>query len=367
MGPFLRDAYQGLYGSLDDRVVERRISTGGYEAFDIAYRDGTIYLFGAIGTPMAEAFEGMLDAHDGRVETVQIDSGGGIVGPAFRIGHLIADHGLDTRVETLCASACILAFGHGKERQMGPNATLACHFEQGIGLERSETLENTEEILDRPPVKAARDRISRAAAALHASISPDRSPEEEAEEDRDALLEICSVPSAGMALPGRRTVAAAGLVTHWQHGPGEAYRPVLSPEGFLDVPSRPDQISDWTGLDLHRRLYDAQLRRTHATIPGSPAWRLGQDDWAYANREGLNAFFQIPAPEPLCLQADEVREAYERSREYRMREAELYPEKAIDDAAERPSFAELMRDADQAEGCPTSGFTTPVLLVRMKL
>ena len=61
------------------------------------------------------------------IREVVLRSSGGIVSDAIDIAVIVADYGLDTRVESYCLSACTLIFIAGEQRTLGPGGRLGFH------------------------------------------------------------------------------------------------------------------------------------------------------------------------------------------------------------------------------------------------
>lgn len=71
-------------------------------------------------------FRRVLAANPG-VKTVRLASAGGLIQEGALIASTIRDARLDTRVETICASACTLALAAGVERSATPDAWIGFH------------------------------------------------------------------------------------------------------------------------------------------------------------------------------------------------------------------------------------------------
>lgn len=71
-------------------------------------------------------FRRVLAANPG-IRTVRLASAGGLIQEGALIASTIRDAGLDTQVETLCASACTLALAAGIERGASPEAWIGFH------------------------------------------------------------------------------------------------------------------------------------------------------------------------------------------------------------------------------------------------
>jgi hypothetical protein len=63
----------------------------------------------------------------GNVRLVRLNSEGGRLAEAYRLGDRIRDRGLSTYVSGECSSACVIAFASGAERLLGPKARVGLH------------------------------------------------------------------------------------------------------------------------------------------------------------------------------------------------------------------------------------------------
>ncbi len=78
------------------------------------------------------ALRALLDAQP-QLKMVRLQSRGGRVIEGLRIGEMLRDRGLDTRVAGECSSACVTAFAGGTRRLITPNARLGLHSAGGAG------------------------------------------------------------------------------------------------------------------------------------------------------------------------------------------------------------------------------------------
>ncbi len=81
---------------------------------------------GALSFAHNQALKRTLDSHSA-ARTVLLDSEGGRVYAARALALTVQQRGLDTRVDTLCLSACTLVFLAGELRSMAPGAKLGFH------------------------------------------------------------------------------------------------------------------------------------------------------------------------------------------------------------------------------------------------
>lgn len=90
---------------------------------------GALKLQGTIAPGNAEAFAEEIGRLAEYVETVSLDSPGGVVQEALAIGRLIRETGLNTNVGdgALCASSCPLIFAGGVDRVAGEKAVIGVH------------------------------------------------------------------------------------------------------------------------------------------------------------------------------------------------------------------------------------------------
>jgi hypothetical protein len=112
----------------------------GSHAFRVL-RDGRELEFsGGINFGTAKEFKSFLDAM-GAIQVVHLNSVGGRIEEARRIGTLIKDRGLITYVANQCDSACTLIFLNGRERWIAENARLGFHAPTFPGMNASELAE----------------------------------------------------------------------------------------------------------------------------------------------------------------------------------------------------------------------------------
>lgn len=90
---------------------------------------GILQLTGTIDPGAADRFAAEIAARGEYVRAVALDSPGGVVGDALRIGQLLRQHGYDTLVESgaICASSCPLVFAAGVGRTAVPGAAIGVH------------------------------------------------------------------------------------------------------------------------------------------------------------------------------------------------------------------------------------------------
>ena len=90
---------------------------------------GVLQLTGTIVPGSADRVAAEVAAHGEYVKTVALDSPGGAVGEALKIGQLIRDKGFATSVAAgaLCASSCPLVFAGGKERIATARSAIGVH------------------------------------------------------------------------------------------------------------------------------------------------------------------------------------------------------------------------------------------------
>lgn len=117
-------------------------------------------LSGPIDFVMFDALEAALGAHP-EIRRVVFDSDGGRVFAARSIARIIREHGVDTHVDGICASACTLAFIAGKSRSMAAAARIGFHryADDGYG-----GIINTQE-------EEAKDRATFLAAGVSAEFA----------------------------------------------------------------------------------------------------------------------------------------------------------------------------------------------------
>lgn len=90
---------------------------------------GVLALTGTIDPDAATRVEAQLEALGEYIKVVRLDSPGGSVDDAIKIGEMIRAHGFDTLVETgaLCASSCPLVFAGGVHRTAEAGAAVGIH------------------------------------------------------------------------------------------------------------------------------------------------------------------------------------------------------------------------------------------------
>lgn len=90
---------------------------------------GVLSLTGTIDPGAADRFATEIAARGEYVTTVLLDSPGGSVNDALKIGRLILEKGLSTEVPDgkLCASSCPIIFASGKTRIAGREAAIGVH------------------------------------------------------------------------------------------------------------------------------------------------------------------------------------------------------------------------------------------------
>lgn len=132
--PQIREAYTIYMG--DEEV--------GKYAFRIL-RDGAELEFsGGITFGAAKDFAKLVDTMGG-LKTIHLNSPGGRIREAQRMGNLIKTHHLDTYVVNSCLSACTILFLSGQNRFVGPNAKIGFHQPSFAGLTEEERTELAED------------------------------------------------------------------------------------------------------------------------------------------------------------------------------------------------------------------------------
>jgi hypothetical protein len=84
-----------------------------------------------------QALRTALERHP-ELRTVRLESRGGRAIEGLRIGQMLAERGLDTRVTGECSSACVTAFAGGTRRLIARNARLGLHSAGGINVTADE-------------------------------------------------------------------------------------------------------------------------------------------------------------------------------------------------------------------------------------
>ncbi|MFN4016041.1 MAG: hypothetical protein ACK4JB_11950 [Reyranella sp.] len=108
--------------------------------------DGTaLNVEGAYGAGSADAVRRALDKHPS-VRRVILAGPGGRIGTAFEINRMIRNRRLATRVDTICASACTIAFLGGNDRSISPNGRLGFHQGSFPGLGPNDLYESNRDM-----------------------------------------------------------------------------------------------------------------------------------------------------------------------------------------------------------------------------
>ena len=96
--------------------------------FELA-NDGRLIATGTIVPGAAETFAAEIDKRGSYVKTVVLNSPGGSVQDALKIGRMIRAKKFNTEIESsaYCASSCPLVFAGGVERAAGPKAAIGVH------------------------------------------------------------------------------------------------------------------------------------------------------------------------------------------------------------------------------------------------
>lgn len=108
--------------------IQIAMGNGPYTEYTVsAVEDGgVIEIEGFMGYGMDKALEEVLD-NTKNVQSVSLNSLGGLVDPARKVRALIKERGLDTYVANRCASACLIAFMGGHSRLLYADAKLGFH------------------------------------------------------------------------------------------------------------------------------------------------------------------------------------------------------------------------------------------------
>lgn len=96
--------------------------------YEVVVTDGgeEISIDGPIGFGLTARLDDALDSFD-NVRVIHLNSDGGRLAEAYRLGERIRDRGLKTYVAGECSSACVIAFASGTERLLGPKARVGLH------------------------------------------------------------------------------------------------------------------------------------------------------------------------------------------------------------------------------------------------
>ncbi|MGC5779311.1 hypothetical protein [Methylobacterium sp. NFXW15] len=108
----------------EDREVPARL--------DLAPGGRELHLSGDLTEGVAVRVAALLSSHP-EVQSLHLDSDGGLVEEAIDIGRLVRKRHLSTHVADACASACTLIFLQGRRRTLGPEGRLGFHAPYEIG------------------------------------------------------------------------------------------------------------------------------------------------------------------------------------------------------------------------------------------
>lgn len=99
-----------------------------FDSFKLTISDDkkVVHLMGSFRSGISAALKNMLNANP-QVEKIILSSGGGAVIDGLAVEKIIRQHGLNTHVELLCASACTEAFQGGKQRTIAATGRLGFH------------------------------------------------------------------------------------------------------------------------------------------------------------------------------------------------------------------------------------------------
>jgi len=106
--------------------VDQELIKEGGDPLTLEVDGQTVVVSGHIVWGADRQLAALLDSHPD-IEFVELSSKGGRLGPGFRLARLIADRGLSTHVNELCASSCTFAFVAGQERVLQHGAKLGFH------------------------------------------------------------------------------------------------------------------------------------------------------------------------------------------------------------------------------------------------
>ena len=89
--------------------------------------DGTrLLLAGEMGFGTTNLVRSLLKQHP-KIKEIELNSPGGSAAEGFALAELVRDRSFDTYVREDCASACVLVFAAGTERQLAPTARFGLH------------------------------------------------------------------------------------------------------------------------------------------------------------------------------------------------------------------------------------------------
>lgn len=153
--------------------------------------DGTATLSGTISFAQFEA----LETRRAEIETLRLDSPGGLIHAARGIARLAREGGWTTEVDHRCFSACPLIFVAGTRRIIGPDGQLGFH--QYAATAKTDSPGNGKIILGDVAAAIAQDRVFYRARGI----------------SDDFLDQMFSTRHRDMWIPDRAVLVDAGFVT----------------------------------------------------------------------------------------------------------------------------------------------------------
>ena len=194
--------------------------------FRVTSKEGTLYFLGDINEASAAAFLQEAQAYGSSISTVQLTSGGGLIGPARTIADEIRARGWNTQVESKCASACLMVFAAGTERHAGYHSAFGCHSGRSHSLIQKDFSSGIDVLMELEPIAAQRARLASAWESGWSGF-PDlgREPyahelENKPEDITEAVGRISNrcedTPSNSMHYMNYEDLVKAGFVTHVQ-------------------------------------------------------------------------------------------------------------------------------------------------------
>lgn len=128
----LGDVGQAVPALEDHLRVAAGYQYGAKPKLEVRADGRSILLVGGIQDGTADELEAALKVAPA-VKTVVLQSEGGWIREGERVGEVIRRRGLDTYVETLCSSACTVAFLASKNRAASPTARIGFHAPRAVG------------------------------------------------------------------------------------------------------------------------------------------------------------------------------------------------------------------------------------------
>jgi TPR repeat protein len=193
---------------------------------------------GAITFGLTDEVQKILTANP-QVKTVRLNSNGGRLAEARRLGDLIRQRSLATYADADCQSACTIAFLGGHDRQLAPQGRLGFHQYVFPGVEQDDM--KSQYAIDRARMLAAGVRPEFVAQAFTTPSSDMWFP------SREQLLENGVITSSGPKADieaSAVTMYGAPSADRQLAGPSQDPRPVFNPNSRVAAPQARPAFQD---------------------------------------------------------------------------------------------------------------------------